>query len=340
MRRISNRDQVLGAISTRGAPMNLFEIFRSCDCFVDEKDCAALLKQMADAKQITSHRFNGERALYAMPGMPYSAPSKAVAVVAPPPRTHSAVASEAGTPPNDAELVTARHLSPVVPAHAALAAASAKVQETLTEIAAARRGRGRRPDGDGGRAKVLAAIEAEGAPISSGLIRRLTHLTHSYVNRLLTELVDDGVVVRTGASVATRYTLAHAVAGCVAPAKAPEPLAAAAAIASGHAIAAAGGASQFAPATRESVSGVPIEHEKSPFLRDLSNAQFPLAGTDRKPAQQTEVEQVLSLLRQQMTDDEYRGYLRGTLMTLALRGTPDDLQRQQYFGAALAQVLP
>lgn len=221
---ISARDQILGAITTLKRPLNLDEIFGSCDCFETEADAAKLVNEMVKTHFLSSFRPEGARAKYALPGMSHKVPvevrfaapaaseKKSISekkFVARTPKTTSAD----GIPPNAEEIVTARHLAPVD----------------------------------------LASVD--GLDIDK-------HLTRSHV--------------------------------------------------SARDAAAAGGIERLISSAHE------------------LNVELP---TD------FEIFDAITLLREHLSDEEFRGYCRGNLITLSLRGTVEDLQRVQVFGRALAGVL-
>ena len=108
---LTQQDQVIGAITTNGRPMNLFAIFSACDCFADKEECAQLLRRMVNRAEINMRKLpNDAHPLYATPGMDFPT----VAAVAPSkPRV---ITSEvATTKPNAAEIETAARLAPSVP---------------------------------------------------------------------------------------------------------------------------------------------------------------------------------------------------------------------------------
>lgn len=189
--------------------------------------------------------------------------------------------------------------------------------------------------------RILEALVAAGTPLSRTLLAEKIGVHPGYISKALIPLIQDGQVIRLGVRSWCRFglpgmTLAAPVGIEKRADDTPRPSRAAT----------SAGVAMFPVLSmaRESVIDVTPERDESVIQHQFRTGQFPVAGARddryRKTDQQIEIERVLTLLRQKMTDEEYRGYLRGTVMTLALAGSPEDLQRQQYFGAALAQVSP
>lgn len=95
MKFITSRDQVKNALERAGQALNAFQIFQRCGAFVDHKECATLLGEMARAKELQSTKLDGVQwTLYGLPGQVFKAPATAAPTARTPADTEAALKTE------------------------------------------------------------------------------------------------------------------------------------------------------------------------------------------------------------------------------------------------------
>lgn len=377
MKTISNRDQIKGAIMTAGRALNLYEVFQSCDCFQDEKDAASLLREMDLAHEIVVSRPAGQRARYALEGMSFDQPVVTIAVpekaavpmVKPVPvaavtPTKSAKPIPRAVANQNAILTCLQHadvaiskskivkitdLSPITVgkylkqlmekgivvrfgkdngARFALAdtLVAQRHDDALEAAALAPKPPPRHvPSYDGGR-RVINALAEAGTPLTRPLLAEKLGVNPARAGVFLRPLVASGDVIKIGNSRWSKFGLPW----MAEPAKAVPP----------------------APTTQlamvESVFGSDTNDGPSTptFIQRQINGSAPIPCLDidaihakHAPSITDALSDALTMLRGHLSEEEYRGYLRGNLITLAMRGQPEDLKRQLVFGQALAEVV-
>lgn len=302
--RMSNRDQVIGAITTRARPMTLYEVYESCDCFTDQNEAAMLLREMEKARAITSFRPAGERARYGTPTMIYL-PTAAPAPLPAPPRVAR------GAPPNTAERETARQLAPVV-----------------VDAPASTAKRGRVPVGP---SAVLAILADADKPMGMAQLRQLSKYSKSYLQRIVEVFVGDGKVVSFGSNRDTAYAIPDSKAHLSALAAEPVPSSRRPAFISEQTLpsahASVSRATATSPSTTEATFPLPLE---TLIERD---AQSHTDATD------DDLAETFDVLRDCLPTCQFKGFLLGNMILLSMRGTADDMSRVRAYSKALAGVV-
>jgi DNA-binding Lrp family transcriptional regulator len=202
--------------------------------------------------------------------------------------------------------------------------------------------------------RAIAAIKAANTPLTLSLLAESLGRCHATVSTAIRPLEASGEIVRIGHSSHCRFGLPGMEKATQVTPLSGQPLLAKAETANGV------DAVTFTPAgapigkfSRDLIIAGSIGHKVVEPTDDIYTAAAPDpiatgAPTDKERAiflayeanrrAEFEIGEVLDLLRGQLDESEYRGYLRGTLIALALRGHPEDLKRQQLFGRALAEV--